>query len=861
MKRRSRGELVDIALRLYDLGFNVIPVDSNKRPLCSWSSEKRILREELVRLLDKATGIGIVGGLENPFKPVSVLVIVDVDKPSVLDKSPALKSLVETTVSWFTGPRCPKCEEKHLEVLEPGARFKCPKCNTEFTLSEAKRGIGLLIHIDRDVYEKYFKSTRRLGDVEFLVNNYQLIPPSLHPSGVRYEWIRPFKFEEPNHGVRPLVESEVESLLEELGEVIPVVTGIEEEREVQAPRLRELSVSEILRIANTLREAYRTGFRQYLWLFLSGWAAKARISPVSITKVLKILYEESGDSDSLKTRASAIIYSYKKAGVDISQYYGELEELLGVKPYGLEREISEADVKGKSGLREILEETLGVEKAKEAIRELREIFKLSVVEEIEKGIIEGDVISALREYIREVKKTNINFIADSIARYLINTKHVKTVVVNDNVLGVYCYRDGYYYECEEELLGELERIYRELGLALSIRSYTMLRNNFRAIIEDATKCFRGFNHTLLLFKNSVIDWRCIVYNNSLCIEEPSPELMILHKIPWEIDISVLEKHLITSREELVNAIESDLKEIIDVFKQWVGDKWILLVEIIGYTLLAGEYPLNKAIMLVGEGSNGKSTYLELVRRLLGRENYTSVRLQDLTGESRFSASQLYSKMANIYADLPSTLLKETGQFKIITGQDPVTADRKYRDPLTFVNYAKLLFSCNELPRVLDMTSAFWSRWIVIDFPNKFPKNEEFKRKLFGEMLPKYASKLLAYSLLAVKHVVNSGKFSFEESEVDYREKWLRETNTVYAFISDMLKLGVLVRDENSRVETSELYEMYVKYCENEDKTPLDKRQFTIELERLGHRRVKVKGIYYYKGLKKTREWIPEESEN
>jgi Predicted ATPase len=110
---------------------------------------------------------------------------------------------------------------------------------------------------------------------------------------------------------------------------------------------------------------------------------------------------------------------------------------------------------------------------------------------------------------------------------------------------------------------------------------------------------------------------------------------------------------------------------------------------------------------------------------------------------------LRGKLANIFADLPSDALRNTG--KVLTGNDRITADRKHRDPIRFTNYAKLIFSCNQLPKVYDMTLAFWRRWLVIQFPNIFPPNEEFRKKFIEEITPKYASKILAYSLLLIKH--------------------------------------------------------------------------------------------------------------
>ncbi|MEM4592425.1 MAG: hypothetical protein QW196_03400, partial [Sulfolobales archaeon] len=85
--------------------------------------------------------------------------------------------------------------------------------------------------------------------------------------------------------------------------------------------------------------------------------------------------ESTGDTDSPKTRLSAVVYSYKKAGIDVDAYSSDIEALTGVKPYGLEREIQEEKVKGVTGLQEILESTLGEDKALAVIHELSEILQ------------------------------------------------------------------------------------------------------------------------------------------------------------------------------------------------------------------------------------------------------------------------------------------------------------------------------------------------------------------------------------------------------------------------------------------------------------------------------------------------------
>jgi len=369
-EERGQNALRETARLFYTAGFNVVPVDASKKPLCKWSPERRVAWEELENLLRSATGIAVVGG-EIPHLGV-LACLIDVDNPDVLERSPTLAALLKRTVSWKTGPRCPSCSEKHVSVIESGKRFKCGKCGAEFGIGEAKRGYGMLVVVERATAEKLgLRGTRRLGDVELLLSNYQLIPPSLHSTGVRYEWVNPPKTASETLGVVLVTEEPLRRIIEELSEGKAVGEEARKEAAEERVQLRELREADLLKIVELLKPVYAPGRRQHIWLYLAGWAAKARISPLSIAKALKMLYESTQDEDSIRTRGSAIMYSYSKAGVQVDK--AELARVLGEEPYGPEH-ISEREVKGKSGLQEILEEVLGEEKALEIIRTLEDIF-------------------------------------------------------------------------------------------------------------------------------------------------------------------------------------------------------------------------------------------------------------------------------------------------------------------------------------------------------------------------------------------------------------------------------------------------------------------------------------------------------
>jgi putative DNA primase/helicase len=126
----------------------------------------------------------------------------------------------------------------------------------------------------------------------------------------------------------------------------------------------------------------------------------------------------------------------------------------------------------------------------------------------------------------------------------------------------------------------------------------------------------------------------------------------------------------------------------------------------------------KALLLIGPGGSGKSTFLRALISFLGRQNVSSVSLQSLERE-RFAASRLVGRLANICADLPSTHLDSSAVFKMITGGDQCSAEYKFRDIFEFTPFARLIFSANTLPVSKDAGEAFYGRWITLPFEHVY----------------------------------------------------------------------------------------------------------------------------------------------
>ena len=141
-----------------------------------------------------------------------------------------------------------------------------------------------------------------------------------------------------------------------------------------------------------------------------------------------------------------------------------------------------------------------------------------------------------------------------------------------------------------------------------------------------------------------------------------------------------------------------------------------VLDFMAYCLWRG-FPFHKWLLLNGSGRNGKGVTTEFITRFLGRDNVSNETLQQLL-EIRFASANLFGKMANIDADLSS----EAQGHGHIKEADRVGLDTwrvNFRQAFHFKNYAKLIFSANQIPITPDYSDAFYARLLIINFPNQF----------------------------------------------------------------------------------------------------------------------------------------------
>jgi putative DNA primase/helicase len=241
-------------------------------------------------------------------------------------------------------------------------------------------------------------------------------------------------------------------------------------------------------------------------------------------------------------------------------------------------------------------------------------------------------------------------------------------------------------------------------------------------------------------------------------------------------------------------------------------------ELGGFTLLK-EYKFEKAFMFVGNGRNGKDKSLELIKRLLGVDNCCSVPLASIVPDS-FIISKFHNKMANLAGEINNQDLKDTSMFKALTGRSLISAQRKYLNTIDFVNYAKFIFACNDLPMVYDNSKGFWDRWVLLEFPYTFVTEREYNEskdktnlKIRDESIiekiisPEEMSGLLNEFLKGLKRILENREFSKTDGSDQVKQIWIRKSNSVMAFVMSRIK-----EEYNRFISKKDFRKEYSKFC-------------------------------------------------
>jgi len=245
----------------------------------------------------------------------------------------------------------------------------------------------------------------------------------------------------------------------------------------------------------------------------------------------------------------------------------------------------------------------------------------------------------------------------------------------------------------------------------------------------------------------------------------------------------------------------------------------LVQEFMGYVLVP-ETRYEKALLMVGEGANGKSTLLGTWEHMIGRGNFCSVTLGNLQNE--FHRVRLHGKLLNIAAEVRATTLEQADYFKRIVTGDTIDAAHKHKPVFHFQPFARLVFAMNRMPRIRDTSHGFYRRLLIVPFNRVFTEEEQdrqLRQKLIEE-----TDGIFQWALRGLDRLYDNDAFTEPQVVREALAAYQRANNPVVAFVEDCCILS-----SDASTSKNDLYGEYKQYCEDYGFKPASLSTFFKEL--------------------------------
>ncbi len=248
----------------------------------------------------------------------------------------------------------------------------------------------------------------------------------------------------------------------------------------------------------------------------------------------------------------------------------------------------------------------------------------------------------------------------------------------------------------------------------------------------------------------------------------------------------------------------------------------LLIQMLGYMLL-NNCRFQKAFILLGNGRNGKSMFLDMIREWLGDDNCSSLALEDLN--KNFLAAELVGKMVNIGDDSGHNLLENTAIFKKLVTGDSIVVQRKHQNPFKLVNKAKMVFAANTLPPTTDKSEGFFRRCIIIPFNAYYKETDkDYDPNMIDKITTDSAkSYLLLLAIEGLKSLLEHNQFYIPDAAMKIGKYYEVSNNNILMWYQD-------VDTEFGNIK--EAFTAYLLYCTANNYKPVSIGKFQIEYERI-----------------------------
>lgn len=330
--------------------------------------------------------------------------------------------------------------------------------------------------------------------------------------------------------------------------------------------------------------------------------------------------------------------------------------------------------------------------------------------------------------------------------------------------GMYMFNGKYYEPCDDfQLARYIHARYAEFG--------ELKRNEVIEFIKLKT---------YMPAEEVNADWRYITVRNGVLnlltgeLSSFDPERLLTRYV----DVEFVPEVPVSPRvENFINGLAGYSENGTNIMQQQALEKKNKLFEFIGYCLVSRN-KFQKVFFLLGPGATGKSTFLELLRRLFKPANCSALSMQDL--ETPFGPAQLKDKMLNIGDDISVNVMLDGATIKILCGTLPIMVQQKYERPYELVNEAKFIFSCNKMPIFKDNTDGLYRRLEILEITNRIAPSKR-NSNLLDEFTHEDMQYLLLQGFLAINKALQNDHLAETTCCAQALERFRTHASTFLAF--------------------------------------------------------------------------------
>lgn len=240
-----------------------------------------------------------------------------------------------------------------------------------------------------------------------------------------------------------------------------------------------------------------------------------------------------------------------------------------------------------------------------------------------------------------------------------------------------------------------------------------------------------------------------------------------------------------------------------------SDTFEQLIEVMGVCMYRSSEFTQSAILL-GDGSNGKSTYIRMLTALLGKDNVSTISMTQIG--KQFLVGRLAGKLANLGSEISNEFKNGDllSTFKELVDGNRMHADVKGVEGFDFESYATIVMCANEFPKLADSTDGMMRRIYPIEFNARFRKTDpDYNPRIAQIVTSREACKRMAVlGVMGLQQVFKNNGFTPTSASDKRLEEIRAENDTALAWLDDV----GFTADDLDGTPTAKHYEHYKDWC-------------------------------------------------